>query len=125
VRCEESKRDERIALEIIESMEQKLASAGARIAELEREIERLDAQWRDELRIYRETDDARIAELEAEVSGLRVDAERWRKLRGMHWSKEDDFTVTRGRSVKLGFLAYSGEQLDAAIDAARANGGGE
>ena len=69
--------------------------------------------------------DARIAELEAEVSGLRVDAERWRKLRGMHWSKEDDFTVTRGRSVKLGFLAYSGEQLDAAIDAARANGGGE
>ena len=67
--------------------------------------------------------DARIAELEAEVSGLRVDAERWRKLRGMHWSKEDDFTVTRGRSVKLGFLAYSGEQLDAAIDAARANGG--
>ena len=125
MRCEESKRDERIALEIIESMEQKLASAGARIAELEREIERLDAQWRDELRIYRETDDARIAELEAEVSGLRVDAERWRKLRGMHWSKEDDFTVTRGRSVKLGFLAYSGEQLDAAIDAARANGGGE
>ena len=97
----------------------------ARIAELEREIERLDAQWRDELRIYRETDDARIAELEAEVSGLRVDAERWRKLRGMHWSNEDDFTVTRGRSVKLGFLAYSGEQLDAAIDAARANGGGE
>jgi len=67
--------------------------------------------------------DARIAELEAEVSGLRVDAERWRKLRGMHWSNEDDFTVTRGRSVKLGFLAYSGEQLDAAIDAARANGG--
>lgn len=125
MRCEESKRDERIALEIIESMEQKLASAGARIAELEREIERLDAQWRDELRIYRETDDARIAELEAEVSGLRVDAERWRKLRGMHWSNEDDFTVTRGRSVKLGFLAYSGEQLDAAIDAARANGGGE
>ena len=123
MRCEESKRDERIALEIIESMEQKLASAGARIAELEREIERLDAQWRDELRIYRETDDARIAELEAEVSGLRVDAERWRKLRGMHWSNEDDFTVTRGRSVKLGFLAYSGEQLDAAIDAARANGG--
>ena len=125
MRCEESKRDERIALEIIESMEQKLASADARTAELEREIERLDAQWRDELRIYRETDDARIAELEAEVSGLRVDAERWRKLRGMHWSKEDDFTVTRGRSVKLGFLAYSGEQLDAAIDAARANGGGE
>ena len=125
MRCEESKRDERIALEIIESMEQKLASAGARIAELEREIERLDAQWRDELRIYRETDDARIAELEAEVSGLRVDAERWRKLRGMHWSNEDDFTVTRGRSVKLGFLAYSGEQLDAAIDAARANGSGE
>ena len=125
MRCEESKRDERIALEIIESMEQKLASADARTAELEREIERLDAQWRDELRIYRETDDARIAELEAEVSGLRVDAERWRKLRGMHWSNEDDFTVTRGRSVKLGFLAYSGEQLDAAIDAARANGGGE
>jgi len=115
----------RNAINRVSRLESQLASADARIAELERNIERLDAQWREELRIYREADDARIAELEAEVSGLRVDAERWRKLRGMHWSKEDDFTVTRGRSVKLGFLAYSGEQLDAAIDAARANGGGE
>lgn len=39
------------------------ARADARIAELERDIERLDAQWREELRIYRESGDARIAEL--------------------------------------------------------------
>lgn len=107
----------------LDRAEQVAIEADAEIAGLRADAERIDAQWREELRIYRETDDARIAELEAEVSGLRVDAERWRKLRGMHWSNEDDFTVTRVRSVKLGFLTYSGEQLDAAIDAARANGG--
>jgi len=36
----------------IDAMEQKLARADARIAELEREC----AQWRLELRIYRETE---------------------------------------------------------------------
>lgn len=49
------------------------ARADARIAELEREIERLDAQWREELRIYRETESARIAELEAALRRVR----RW------------------------------------------------
>ena len=63
-----------------------------------------------------------LAVRDAEIAQLRADAERYRKLRSMHWSNGDDLTVTRGRSVKLGFLTYSGDQLDAAIDAAR---GGE
>ena len=40
------------------------ARADARIAELERECQ----QWRDELRIYRETENKRIAELEQSVT---------------------------------------------------------
>lgn len=40
------------------------ARADARIAELEREC----SQWRDELRIYRETENKRIAELERAVT---------------------------------------------------------
>ena len=44
--------------------------ADARIAELERDGERTDAQWRQELRIYQESADARIAELEAALRGV-------------------------------------------------------
>lgn len=44
------------------------ANADARIAELERDNERIDAQWREELRIYREAENARIAELEQAVA---------------------------------------------------------
>ena len=51
--------------------------ADARIAEMERDNERIDAQWRDELRIYRETENARIA-------GLEADAARYRWLRKHH-----------------------------------------
>ena len=51
------------------ALEQKLARADARIAELEREC----SQWRDELRIYRETENKRIAELE---SALLAERER-------------------------------------------------
>jgi len=76
VRCEGSNRDEKIALEIIESMEQKLARADARIAEMERDNERIDAQWRDELRIYRETENKRIAELEQSVTVLDTEVAR-------------------------------------------------
>lgn len=67
------------------------ARADARITELEREC----SQWRDELRIYRETENKRIAELErsvtvrdTEIARLetdlelaRRDAERYRWLR--------------------------------------------
>jgi len=51
------------------ALEQKLARADARIAELELEC----SQWRDELRIYRETENKRIAELE---SALLAERER-------------------------------------------------
>ena len=84
------------------------ARADAEIAALKRSCE----DWESQMRVFRETENAEIAE-------LRRDAERYRKLRGMHWSNDDDLTVTRGRSVKLGFMTYSGDQLDAAIDAAR------
>lgn len=60
-----------------------LGRADARIAELEREC----SQWRDELRIYRETEDARIAGLEAEVSRLRADAERIRRI-DERWARD-------------------------------------
>ena len=82
----------------------------ARIAELEREIERLDAQWREELRIYRETGDARIAELDgllADAGEVVADAARYLAI------------DPRGQETELARL----NALSAAIDAARANGG--
>ena len=70
--------------------------------------------------------DAEIAKLRAECEGLRADAERYRKLRGMHWSVPRDLAVTDGGSVKLGHMTYSNDRLDAVIDAAMARkGGGE
>ena len=119
--------------------------ADARIAELERDIERLDAQWREELRIYRETDG--------------VDAERYRYLRGqaplvpgeckhhiaVHvydwarsfnqsdrlqlnmWSQAEAASAHLQHAVGVllpRYVELSGDRLDAEIDAARANGGG-
>lgn len=52
----------------IDALKEKLARSDARIAELERDNERIDAQWRDELRIYREAENSRIAELEQSVT---------------------------------------------------------
>lgn len=93
--------------------------ADARIAELERDIERLDAQWRDELRIYREADGARIAELE---SALLVERERIcaaikatddaASACDYMLDSDDCIAVVRG---ELGPANYE--------DAARANGG--
>ena len=113
MRCEGSNRDERMALEVIESLEQKLARADARIAELEREC----AQWRDELRIYRETEDARIAELE---SALRL-VRRWCMGSGYSASVQ----VAMQRWIDGGMVGAMPQLtgLEAAIDAARANGG--
>ncbi len=111
------------------------ARADARIAELEREC----SQWRLELRIYRETENSRIAELEqsvtvrdAEIARLETDLElarrdgnRWRKLRAMNWTQKDAFAVVDVSSLKLGTLTYTHDRLDAAIDKARAGNGGE
>lgn len=98
----------RNAINRVSRLESQLARADARIAELEREIERLDAQWRDELRIYRETEDVRIAELESRLSKLLHAAEN---VRRWDWSDNDEDCVDD--ILKLGD----------AIDAARANGG--
>lgn len=47
------------------------------------------------------------------------DAARYRKLRGMHWSDSMLCVVSEPKeSVKIGCYCPSGEQLDAAIDAA-------
>jgi len=79
--------------------------ADARIAELERECE----QWRDELRIYRETESAQIAEIEA-------DAARYRWIRAGH---------TNGPYiVDWHGCMIDGSDADEEVDAARAGNGG-
>lgn len=114
----------RNAINRVSRLESQLSHADARIAELEREIERLDAQWREELRIYRETDG--------------VDAERYRYLRGQappvpgeckrHIAVHVyDWARSFNQSDRFNMWSYvelSGDRLDAEIDAARANGGG-
>ena len=111
-----------------------LDRADTRIAELEREC----SQWRDELRIYRETENSRIAELEqsvtvrdTEIARLetdlelaRRDAERWRKLRAMNWTQKDALAVVHVRDLRLGTLTFTHDRLDLAVDARAGNGGG-
>jgi len=119
-----------------------LAVRDARIAEMERDNERFDAQWREELRIYRETENARIAELEqsvtvrdTEIARLetdlelaRRDAERYRWLARFasysHIGQENGEWFKRWTFA--GPLAYAleGETLGEAIDKARAGNGG-
>ena len=106
----------------------------ARIAELEREC----LQWGVEMRIYRETENSRIAELEqsvtvrdTEVARLetdlelaRRDGERWRKLRAMNWTQKDALAVVHVRDLRLGTLTFTHDRLDLAVDARAGNGGG-
>jgi len=119
-----------------------LAVRDARIAEMERDNERIDAQWREELRIYRETENKRIAELEqsvtvrdTEIARLetdlelaRRDAERYRWLARFasysHIGQENGEWFKRWTFA--GPLAYAleGETLGEAIDKARAGNGG-
>ena len=94
----------RNAINRVSRLESQLARADARIAELEREIERLDAQWREELRIYRETD------------GVDVERYRWLRDRG-GLDPDTPWCVFQGKDW------HGRNELDAAIDAARANGG--
>ena len=65
------------------------ARADARIAELEREC----SQWRDELRIYRETESKRIAELEQSVTVRDTEIARF----------ETDLELARRDIVRLKF----------------------
>ena len=90
------------------------ARAYARIAELEREC----AQWRLEFRIYRETENARIAELEAALRRVR----RW----CMGGSYSASVQVAMQKWIDGGMVgvmpALTG--LESAIEARAGNGGG-
>ena len=107
------------------------ARADARIAELEREC----SQWRDELRIYRETENKRIAELEqavtvrdTEVAGLETDLELARRdVERYRWLRDESGNDHHTPWCAVGYSDptwLTGEHLDAAIDAARAGNGG-
>ena len=94
--------------EYVVEIQDRAGIADARIAELERECE----QWRDELRIYRETENKRIAELDrllAEASDVVVDAHRYLAI------------DPRGREFEFERLS----SLLARIKEARAGNGGE
>ena len=104
------------------------ARADARIAQLEREC----SQWRDELRIFRETENKRIAELEqsvtvrdTEIARLETDLELARREvksleEHLHALVEvsDDSTIARARAV------LNGDDIGEDEDAARAGNGG-
>ena len=134
MRCEGSNRDEKMALEIIESMEQKLARADARIAELEQAFSELSESTRS---IATHAADS-IARLETDLELARRDAERYRFLRDqvprvtgdykrrvaahLHdWARSID------PNAKFNMWSYDelcGDRLDAEIDKARAGNGG-
>ena len=62
--------------------------------------------------------DAAKVVADAELAALRLDAARYRKLRAMHWSDNRLTVVAHPRdSVKLGAMTFSGDLLDAALDA--------
>ena len=104
------------------ALEQKLARADARIAELELEC----SQWRDELRIYRETENKRIAELETDLELARRDAERYRWLR----DSDNEGPISAGNATAFGEYGFErvewfyDDELDAAVDEARAGNWG-
>jgi len=110
--------------------------ADARIAELERER----SQWRDELRIYRETENKRIAELEQSVTVLDTEVARLetdlelariecagleRRVKSLDESLHalvevsEDSTIARARAL------LNGDDIGEDEDAARAGNGGE
>jgi len=112
-----------------------LAVRDARIAEMERDNERFDAQWRDELRIYRETENARIAELEqavtvrdTEIARLETDLELARRdAERYRWLRDESGNDHHTPWCAVGYSDptwLTGEHLDAAIDEARAGNGG-
>ena len=112
-----------------------LAVRDARIAEMERDNERIDAQWRDELRIYRETENSRIAELEqavtvrdTEIARLETDLELARRDAARYrWLRDESGNDHHTPWCAVGYSDptwLTGEHLDAAIDEARAGNGG-
>ena len=104
-----------------------LERADARIAELDREC----AQWREELRIYRETENSRIAELErsvtvrdTEIARLETDLELARRdAERLDWFRT--LTPHKLARIRAAFMPDSAGDVRATIDAARAGNGGE
>ena len=96
-----------------------------RIAELEREC----SQWREELRIYRETENKRIAELEqsvtvrdTEIARLETDLELARRDgERLDWFR----TLTQHKlaRIRAAFIPGRDGDVRATIDAARAGNG--
>lgn len=129
----------RRACGVIQRMADQIVSADARIAEMERDNERIDSQWRDELRIYRETENSRIAELEQavtvrdteiarlrdaldqsalEYADLAVSAKSLEEHLGALVEVSDDSTIARARAV------MNGDDIGEDEDEARAGNGG-
>lgn len=124
--------------------EQLAIEADAEIAGLRADAERIDAQWRDELRIYRESENARIAELEQAVA-IR-DTEIARLETDLELARRDADYLRLFARIRFGYAPgdyfgichyckaqFIGDKramnceacADKAIDAARAGNGGE
>jgi len=120
----------RRACGVIQRMADQIVSADARIAELERDNERIDAQWRDELRIYRETENKRIAELEQSVTVRDTEIARLetylelarRDAERLDWFRT--LTPHKLARIRAAFMPDSAGDVRATIDAARAGNGG-
>ena len=131
---ENAEESARRACGVIQRMADQIVSADARIAELEREC----AQWRLELRIYRETENKRIAELErsvtvrdTEVARLETDLELARRDAERYWWLRDKWYLNKREQRCLDeclslnpWADPPPEDFDNAIDAARAGNGG-
>lgn len=62
----------------------------------------------------------RLDLITSEIAALRRDAERYRKLRVMHWNESPLCVVADPkRAVRPGYDCPSGERLDALLDAAK------
>lgn len=84
---------------------------------------RLDAAAAERVADFTKLADARIAGLEAEVSRLRADAERWRYCNAnAEWFRNEERTHI-AIAVKHGADLSCKALREIAIDAARANGG--
>ena len=116
----------RRACGVIQRMADQIVSADARIAELERECQ----QWRLELRIYRETENKRIAELEQSVTVRDTEIARLetylelarRDAERLDWFRT--LTPHKLARIRAAFMPDSAGDVRATIDAARAGNGG-
>lgn len=115
-----------VSMDALTEISEIAARADARIAELEREC----LQWRDELRIYRETENKRIAELEQSVTVRDTEIARLetylelarRDAERLDWFRT--LTPHKLARIRAAFMPDSAGDVRATIDAARAGNGG-